>query len=50
MTHVVGKPAPSSQCLKQPGHYTSNPGHNIMQIDKNCSKWKHYSTASWKSI
>ena len=27
MTHVVGKPAPSSQHLKQLGHYASSPGH-----------------------
>ena len=27
MTHVVGKPAPSSQRLKQLGQYASSPGH-----------------------
>ena len=27
MTHVVGKPAPSSQRLNQLGQYASSPGH-----------------------
>ena len=27
MTHVVGKPVPSSQRLKQLGQYASSPGH-----------------------
>jgi len=27
MTHVVGKPAPSSQRIKQLGQYAISPGH-----------------------
>jgi len=27
MKHIVGKPAPSNQCLKQLGRYASSPGH-----------------------
>jgi len=29
MTHVVGKPAPSSQRFKQLGQYASSPGHSL---------------------
>jgi len=35
MTHVVGKPAPSSQCLKQLGDYASSPGYRRYTVMQN---------------
>ena len=35
MTHVVGKLAPSSQCLKQLRQYASSPGHSGLAVMHN---------------
>jgi len=35
MTHVVGKPAPSSQHFKQLGQYTNSPGHRGLAVMQN---------------
>ena len=35
MTHVDGKPVPSSQRLKQLGQYASSPGHSGLAVTQN---------------
>jgi len=35
MTFVVGKLAPSNQCLKQLGQYTGSPGHRGIAVTQN---------------
>ena len=35
MTHVVGKPAPSSQRLNQLGQYANSPGHRGLAVTQN---------------